>query len=148
MAEMEPGSSKHTPRVDDQLQHETAAITHGAPDEGRTEGRRQEAPADGEPDMVLHRDDIDNEFSPDSRDVDRRAELAAALRPSDFPGTGAELAARAEDGRLPAEVLDALHALPEGRVYETVGEIWDDLNGNGDRHLRPGAHDPHGEGTV
>jgi hypothetical protein len=143
---MEPGSSKHTPRVDDQLQHDTAALTHGAPDEGRSERRRQEAPADGEPDLALHRDDVPRGDAPDSREVDRRAELAAALRPSDFPGTAGELAERASTNRLPGDLADELRALPEGRIYETVGELWDDLR-EGPRGLRPGAHDPGSEGT-
>jgi hypothetical protein len=144
---MEPGSSKHAPRVDDQLQHETAAITHGAPDEGRSEARRQEAPGDGERDLDLHRDDLRNDFAPDTRDLDRRADIAAALRPSDFPGTGAELAQRAGEGRLPEAVVDQLRSLPDGRIYQAVGELWDDLSGTGERDLRPGAHDPRTEGT-
>jgi hypothetical protein len=144
---VEPGSSKHSSRVDDQLEHETAALTHGAPDEGRTERRRQQAAGDGEPDLALHRDDLDGSGAPDEREVDRRAELAAALRPSDFPGTGTELAQRAAAASVPPEVLDGIAALPDGRVYRTVGELWDDLHGTV-RDLRPGAHDPTGEGTV
>jgi hypothetical protein len=41
-------SDKHAPRLDDQLEHEEQALTHGAPDEGRTEPRRSEAPGPGE----------------------------------------------------------------------------------------------------
>lgn len=141
------GNHKFAPRVDDQLEHDTAGLTHGSPDEGRTSHRQQESPADGEPGLAVHRDDVANEFSPEERDTDRRAELASVLRPSDFPGTAAELAGRARAEHAPAELVDQLEALPDGRIYEAVGELWDDLRGQ-HRDLRPGSHDPHEEGTV
>ncbi|CAN5869289.1 hypothetical protein BH24ACT3_BH24ACT3_19150 [soil metagenome] len=39
---------EHSPRVDDELVHETEALVKGDPDEGRTEGRTQQAPRPGE----------------------------------------------------------------------------------------------------
>ena len=47
---MERGSDKHTPRLDDELDHETRAMTQGSPSEARSrEERMKEPPGDGEP---------------------------------------------------------------------------------------------------
>jgi hypothetical protein len=70
------------------------------------------------------------------------------VRPSDFPATAAELADRASEGRLSAELVEQIRQLPDGRIYETVGELWDDLDHNSVREMRPGAHDPRTEGTA
>jgi hypothetical protein len=47
---MERGSDKHTPRLDDELEHETRSMTQGSPIEARSRGERmKEPPADDEP---------------------------------------------------------------------------------------------------
>ena len=48
---MERVSSKHGPRIDEEQKLEEHALLHGAPDEGRTEGRTKEAPVDDEPSL-------------------------------------------------------------------------------------------------
>jgi hypothetical protein len=47
---MERGSDKHSPRVDEEMEHETSSMTRGSPIEARSdEGRMKEPPADQEP---------------------------------------------------------------------------------------------------
>lgn len=47
---MERGSSKHTGRLDDQMQQETGPLTQGAPLESHVEEHlEKEGPGDGEP---------------------------------------------------------------------------------------------------
>jgi hypothetical protein len=47
---MERGSDKHSPRVDEEMDRETASITRGSPIEARSdEARMKEPPGDGEP---------------------------------------------------------------------------------------------------
>jgi hypothetical protein len=47
---MERGSVKHSPRLDDELDHETRSITQGSPIEARArEERMKEPPGDDEP---------------------------------------------------------------------------------------------------
>jgi hypothetical protein len=47
---MERGSDKHTPRLDDELDHETRSMTQGSPIEARSrEDRMKEPPGDDEP---------------------------------------------------------------------------------------------------
>jgi hypothetical protein len=47
---MERGSDKHTPRLDDELDHETRSMTQGSPIEARSREERMKEPAgDDEP---------------------------------------------------------------------------------------------------
>ena len=47
--DMERGSDKHTPRLDDELEHETRSMTQGSPIEARSqEERMKEPPGDDE----------------------------------------------------------------------------------------------------
>ena len=121
------GSDQHTPRVDEQLEHEVAALVNGG-DEGRTEARRQEAGGDGE-DTVVYRPE--GETAPGTAlpesELDRREELARSLTPGLFPATGEALAGAAREAFASAWIVDALRQLPDGRVYQTVAEIWEDL---------------------
>lgn len=116
-------NTTHSPRVDDQLAHETHALTHGAPDDGRQEARRDQVAGDGEPEPSVHRGDADAE-------LDERSRLAAALRPGAFPATGAVLADLAEEAHALPHHVTALRSLPEGRVYEEFGDVWRDLGGD------------------
>ena len=127
------GSDKHGPRLDDELDEDTAALTHGAPEEGRTERRRQQAAAEGEPDATVDRSEVAmppaaiGDEPPTERARAARAELAAALGPSAFPATAADLAAAARDAHVSGELAAALDRIDGGRRFDTVGELWDAL---------------------
>lgn len=116
-------NTTHSPRVDDQLAHEAHALTHGAPDDGRQEGRRDQVGGDGEPEPVVDR-------SAEDAELDERSRLAATLRPGAFPATATVLAGIAEGAHAAAHHVAALRSLPEGRVYEEFGEVWRDLGGD------------------
>ena len=56
---MERRSDKHTPRLDDELDHETRSMTQGSPLEARAgEDRMKEPPGDDEtaPEEIIDRD--------------------------------------------------------------------------------------------
>jgi hypothetical protein len=127
---MERGSDKHGARVDEQLEHETAALTHGAPDEGRTEGRTQEGLVADEP-TTGHRPELDEPLSNGltETDVELRAQVAAAVAPAQFPATSEVLRETARAEHAAADVLALLDGLPDGRTYEVVQEIWEDSGG-------------------
>jgi hypothetical protein len=116
-------NTTHSPRVDDQLAQEAGALTHGAPDDGRQEWRRDQVGAEGEPETVVDRDGGDAE-------LDERSRLAASLVPSAFPGTGAALADVAQQGHASPDHVAALRSLPDGRIYATFAEVWADLGGD------------------
>ena len=128
---MSEASDKHAPRIDEQLRHETQPLLGGAPDEGRDEWRRQQAPGPGEPDLAVPDralpGDADDRLPED--ELDRRSRLAAALAPARFPATTAELTAVAEDQNLGPDLLEPLRGLPAGEVFETVQDVWVSLGG-------------------
>ena len=128
---MDRESTKHSPRIDDQMVHETAALLHGQGfDEGREEGFTQEAPEDP---GLGRRPGVEIPNSPvQPEDLDLRAELAASLRPSAFPGTADELRALAREQFAHQPILDLLDGLPDG-TYATVSEVWEATGGETER---------------
>jgi hypothetical protein len=115
-------SNKHSPRIDDQLAHETESLTRGAPIESRVEeGREQEGPGDEDR-------DTDARTGPPGAlgadEVEARRELSRHLRPSAFPADREGLLAEARDQNAPGPVLAALERLPDGIEYGTAHEIW------------------------
>jgi Protein of unknown function (DUF2795) len=128
---LERGSDKHSPRVDEELEHETRSLEQGAPVESRVEEyREQEGPGDDQP-------------TPDARlaggratagsldldDAETRADIARFLTPSTFPADRDALLADAQDNHAPDGVLERLQALPAGRSYENVQDVWGALGG-------------------
>ena len=128
---MERGSDKHSPRVDEELDHETRSLRQGAPVESRVEEHReQEGPGEDQPtpDARLTGGRA-TAASLDLDDAETRADIARFLTPSTFPADRDALLADAQDNQAPAEVLDRLQALPTGRAYENVQDVWAALGG-------------------
>ena len=128
---MERGSDKHSPRVDEELEHETRSLQQGAPVESRVEEHReQEGPGDGQPtpDARLAGGRA-TAASLDPDDAETRADIARFLTPSAFPADRERLVADAEGNQAPEEVLEGLRALPGGRAYENVQDVWGALGG-------------------
>ena len=129
---MERESTKHNPRVDEQMVHESSGLLQGRSfGEGREEGFTHEAPEDDagagrRPEVELP----DMPVQPD--EVELRADLAASLRPSAFPATAADLRAVAREEHAPQPVLDLLDILPDG-TYQTVAEVWEATGGETER---------------
>jgi Protein of unknown function (DUF2795) len=128
---LERGSDKHSPRVDEQLEHETRSLQQGSPVESRVEEHReQEGPGDDQPtpDARLAGGRA-TAASLDLDDAETRADIARFLDPSAFPADREALLANAEGNQAPAEVLERLQALPGGRAYENVQDVWATLGG-------------------
>jgi hypothetical protein len=128
---LERGSDRHSPRVDEQLDHETRSLQQGAPIESRVEEHReQEGPGEDQPtpDARLSGGRA-TAASLDLDDAETRADIARFLNPSAFPADREALVADAEGNQAPAEVLERLEALPAGRAYENIQEIWSALGG-------------------
>ncbi|MCU1459438.1 MAG: hypothetical protein JWL73_3530 [Actinomycetia bacterium] len=130
---MERGSTQHSPRLDEALDADTAALTHGTPHEGHVEENRwQEGPADDEPapDGLVVGDAQPSRFLDLGLDeVEVRSELARSLRPGIFPASGAELLVCAQDEGAFEWVIDALADLPADDTYPTVQAVWIALGG-------------------
>lgn len=132
-------TTKHGPRLDEALKHETRPLEQGAPIEARVqEGREQEGP--GELDR-----DVDSRTAPPgslgSDPVEARRELSRHLRPRTFPARRDELLAEAERQYAPQAVIAALSALPAEQRFATVHEVWAELSGYADPR-EAAAHEP------
>ena len=129
---MQRGSDKHSPRVDEQLKHETASVTHGAGVESHSrEEYQQEPPAEGErvPNAASRPDvEMPEGLGIDPADADARAELASYLGGDVFPARTEELVSAAQADNAPAAVLAQLRALPDSQ-YDNVQDVWVALGG-------------------
>jgi Protein of unknown function (DUF2795) len=128
---LERGSDTHSPRVDEELDHETRSLQQGAPVESRVEEHReQEGPGEDQPtpDARL-RGGRATAASLDLDDAETRAEIARFLNPATFPADREALLADAEANQAPAGVRERLEALPSGRSYENVQAVWSALGG-------------------
>lgn len=128
-------STKHGPRLDDELRRETDSLQRGAPVEARAdEGRLKE--------------DEEIESRPGAEGVEARTELARYLLPSSFPGTRDAIVAGAEQEAAPEEVLELLRRLPERIEFRTMHEVWVAItqpelaDGGGERLREAAARDP------
>jgi hypothetical protein len=131
---MPRGSDKHSPRIDDGLEHDTRPLTQGAPSEARAdESRHQEGAADDEPttDALLTGDlhpEQSQEALLDHDEAEARSRIAAHLRPSIWPADREALVACAEEMQAPPDVLDQLRQLPDGTFSHTEA-VWEALGG-------------------
>ncbi|HEY6706280.1 MAG TPA: DUF2795 domain-containing protein [Actinomycetota bacterium] len=126
---MERGSDKHSPRVDEELDHETRSLQQGAPIESRVEEfREQEGPGEDQP-TPEPRLSEDQTGSLDLDDAEARSDIARYLDPSAFPADREGLVANAEANNAPEAVLERLQALPAGRTYEAMPDVWAALGG-------------------
>ena len=126
---MERGSDKHSPRVDEELDHETRSLQQGAPIESRVEEfREQEGPGEDQP-TPEPRLSEGQTGSLDLDDAEARSDIARYLDPSAFPADREGLVANAEANNAPEAVLERLQALPAGRTYEAMPDVWAALGG-------------------
>ena len=130
---MERGSDKHSPRIDDQLKHETDSIVRGAPAEARTdEAREQEGPGEDEPTPDARLSGSRGQGPPaglSADDAEARSDLARHLQGSVFPAEREELMRSAAEMNAPQRILGWLRDLPPGEVYENVHAVWRALGG-------------------
>ena len=126
---MERGSDKHSPRVDEQLDHDTRSPRQGAPVESRVEEHReQEGPGEDQPTPEARLNE-GRTGSLDLDDAEARSDIARFLDPSAFPADRDGLVANAEANNAPEVVLERLQALPAGRTYEARPDVWAALGG-------------------
>jgi hypothetical protein len=126
---LERGSDKHSPRVDEELDHETRSLQQGAPIESRVEEfREQEGPGEDQP-TPEPRLSEGQTGSLDLDDAEARSDIARYLDPSAFPADREGLVANAEANNAPEAVLERLQALPAGRTYEAMPDVWAALGG-------------------
>ena len=136
-------STKHGPRLDEALKHETQPLEQGAPLESHArEDLEKEGPADDERDVDSR---TASPGSLGSDPVEARREVSRHLRRSAFPSDRDGLVLEAAEQSAPEPVLRALRSLPAGESYATAHEVWAALEGYEDVH-EAAATDPLSEG--
>ena len=118
--------TKHSPRVDEELEHEIEGMMRGGHATRAEEWRDPEPVAEGEPDIDAVPTGTYVGGTPvgiDADAVEVRAELARWLDRADFPSTGPDLVEAALDHRAPDVVVSELQRLPAGESYERIGDV-------------------------
>jgi len=119
-------STKHSPRVDEELEHEIQGMLKGRHATRAEEWREAEPQAEGDPDVDSDPEGTLVGGTPVGMDADavvRRAELARWLVRADFPDDGPGLVEAALDHRAPDAVVEELRRLPAGETYERIGDV-------------------------
>ncbi len=119
-------STKHSPRVDEELEHEIQGMLKAEHATRAHEWREVEPVAEGDPDITADPagtlvGGVPVGMTEDA--VVARAELARWLVRADFPADGPALVEAALDHRAPDAVVDELGRLPEGETYERIGDV-------------------------
>jgi len=119
-------STKHSPRVDENLEHELQGTLRAERSTRSEEWREVEPQAEGDPDV-----DADPAgtltggtpvgMTPDA--VVARAELARWLTRAPFPGSRSDLIEAARGHQAPDAVVAELERLPEGETFERIGDV-------------------------
>src|SRR5215213_9806877 len=92
------------------------------------EFREQEGPGEDQP-TPASRIDEGRTGSLDLDDAEARSDIARFLDPSAFPADRDGLVANAESNNAPEVVLERLKALPGGRTYDALPDVWAALGG-------------------
>jgi hypothetical protein len=119
-------STKHSPRVDEQLDHELEGMVRSGHATRAEEWRETEPSAEGDPDVDTDPAGTLTGGTPvgmDADAVEARAEIARWLDRADFPSTGADLTEAARGHQAPDAVVAVLGRLPEGETFERVGDV-------------------------
>ena len=138
-------STKHSPRVDEELEHEVQGLLKAERATRSEEWREVEPVAEGDPDIDADPAGTLVGGTPVGMDADAvtaRAELARWLDRADFPSTGPELVEAARDHRAPDTVAAELERLPEGQTYERIGDVVRALGYPTETGSGPGATEP------
>ncbi|MEV4843628.1 DUF2795 domain-containing protein [Micromonospora matsumotoense] len=126
---MERGSSKHAPRVDDQMSQEVSGLVQGPGTGGsRVEEFREAEPAgEDQPGATTAPAGDLRTGTPQgmtSQDVEARSRLGRFITMTALPGDRLALIANARENEAPDDLVAALERLPEGTRYQTISEVW------------------------
>jgi hypothetical protein len=119
-------STKHSARVDEELDHELEGMIRSGRATRAEEWRETEPSAEGEPDVDAYPAGTLVGGTPVGMDgdaVESRAEIARWLDRADFPSSAADLVEAARGHQAPDAVVAELGRLPEGETFERVGDV-------------------------
>jgi uncharacterized protein DUF2795 len=124
---MDRGSSKHSPRLDDEMAHEVRGIVQGGVDNRVEEFHDPEPAGEDQPSASYMPGGATTGGAPPGMthdEVEQRSRLGRFIPMASLPGDRETLIAGARSLNAPDDVIDELSRLPEGETYETVNQIW------------------------
>ena len=133
---MERGSDKHSARMDDAMGAEVEGLIRTGHD-NRADWNSPEPSGEDQPDVDLMPNGTLAGGVPDGmteEDVEARSELATYLGKEVYPAVSAVLLETAEGNDAPDSVIARLRALPAGREYVNVQDVWSTLRGGTEAH--------------
>ena len=124
---MDRGSSKHSPRVDEQMSQEVRGIVQGTAGSRAEEWKMAEPSGEDQPQVSLVPGEENVRGEPNgvgSPQGEAFSRFGTYIGRSAFPGDRDALEKSARDLEAPDDVLDALRTLPPGTTYQNVAEVW------------------------
>jgi Protein of unknown function (DUF2795) len=124
---MDRGSSKHSPRVDDQMSQEVQGTVQGIAGGRAEEWKMAEPSGEDQPQASLMPEEEYGPGEPNgvgSPQGEAFSRFGTYVGRSAFPGDREALERSARDLSAPDDVLEALGTLPRGTTYQNVAEVW------------------------
>ncbi|WP_329109171.1 DUF2795 domain-containing protein [Micromonospora sp. NBC_01699] len=124
---MDRGSSKHGPRLDDEMSREVASTVHNTAGSRAEEWREPEPSGEDQPGSTRAPTADTRSGAPagmTSVEVEERSRLGRFISLSALPGDRAALRRSAEENEAPDEILAQLDQLPPDTEFRTVSEVW------------------------
>jgi hypothetical protein len=135
---MERGSSKHSPRLDEEMEHEVEGMMRAERPTRAEEWKESEPSGEDQPDPGQLGEPADRQPAPPpgmtAEEVALRSELAARLTRAAFPNDESGLLGHLVDEDAPDRLRDLVRRLPSGRVFESVGEVFEALGFHREGH--------------
>lgn len=135
--DMERGSDKHSPRVDEAMEHETRGMVQSGRETRSEQWHSAEPAGEDQPDVDLAPHTTLHGGLPDGLsedDLRLRSELASYLGKEIWPAGQAVLTDKAREQNAPDDVVDQLQRLPTGAVFGNVQDVWSALQGGHESH--------------
>jgi len=126
------GSDKVSPRLDDELKHETEGLVRSGHSTHAEEWKDPEPPGEDQPAADRAADGNLYGGTPagmEPDDVEGRSELASYLGKDCYPMVRAQVIDLVMDRNAPDRVVDLVKRLPSDREFTNVNEIWSALGG-------------------
>jgi hypothetical protein len=124
---MERGSSKHSPRLDDEMEHEVEGMMTAERPTRAEEWKEAEPAGEDQVDPGRLGEPADRQpgrpAGMSAEDVELRSELGEHLPRSVFPTDESGLLSHLVDTNAPDRLRQLVSQLPSGRTYDHLGEV-------------------------
>jgi hypothetical protein len=135
---MERGNSKHSPRLDEQMEHEVQGMMTAERPTRAQEWKETEPVGEDQADPGVRTETADRQpGTPDGmtpETVELRSQLAAALPRTLFPTDESGLLGHLVDDNAPDRLRQLVRQLPTGQTFANIGEVAEALGLGKEEH--------------